>query len=98
MTRDRALAYRRVVQTLSDMGPAKLWPDEQACIRAAADTLLFCTDLTRDDDAQVALAAVAILSDDLIDAERWSPGRAQRLLDDIWACGPGDELEMPVAA
>lgn len=98
MTSNRARAYRRVAETLGEMGPAELWPEEQARIRAAADTLLFCTDLTRDHDAQVALAAVAILSDDLIDAERWSLGRAQRLLDDIWGCGPGDELDMPVAA
>jgi hypothetical protein len=79
------------------MGPAKLWPAEQTCIREAADALLFCRDL-RDDAAKEALAAVAVLSDDLIDAERWTSRRAQRLLDDVWACGPGEALTLPLAA
>jgi hypothetical protein len=74
MTRDRAKAYRRVVATLRDLGPAKLLPSEQACIRDAADTLLFCSDLD---------------TDCLTDAGRWTGWRARRLLDDIWACGPG---------
>jgi hypothetical protein len=80
------------------MGPAKLWPTEQACVREAADALLFCTDLRDDAAAREALSAVAILSDDLIDAGRWTPQRVHRLIDDIWACGPGDALEVPVAA
>jgi hypothetical protein len=80
------------------MGPAKLWPMEQACIRDAADTLLFCADLKRDPAAREALSAVAILSDDLIHADRWTPERTQRLIDDIWACGPEEALEVPVAA
>jgi hypothetical protein len=79
------------------MGPAKLWPAEQACIREAADALLFCRDLREDGAAKEALAAVALLSDDLIDAERWTSRRAQGLLDDVWACGPGEALDLPVA-
>jgi hypothetical protein len=79
------------------MGPAKLWPAEQTCIREAADALLFCRDL-HDHAAKEALAAVAVLSDDLIDAERWTSRRAQRLLDDVWACGPGEALTLPLAA
>jgi hypothetical protein len=98
MTSVRANAYRRVVQTLRDLGPAKLWPAEQTCIREAADALLFCRDLHRDVAAREALGAVAVLSDDLIDTERWTPRRAQRLLDDVWACGPGEALNLPVAA
>ena len=47
----RATAYRRVVKTLRDLGAAKLWPAEQACIREAADALLFCRDLD-DNDAR----------------------------------------------
>jgi hypothetical protein len=80
------------------MGPAKLWPMEQTCIREAADTLLFCTDLKHDPAAREALSEVAILSDDLIHAGRWTPQRIQRLIDDIWACGPGEALEVRVAA
>ncbi len=88
MTSDRAKAYRRVVTTLRDVGPAKLWPSEQACIREAADVLLFCGDLDGE-DARTAFAAAATLTDSLTAAERWTSARAHRLLDDIWACGPG---------
>jgi hypothetical protein len=79
------------------MGASKLSPDEQACIREAADTLLFCRDVDQD-DASDALAAVAVLTDDLIDAERWTLLRAQQLLDDVWACGPGVALGVGVGA
>jgi hypothetical protein len=93
----RATAYRRVVKTLRDLGAAKLWPAEQACIREAADALLFCRDLD-DSDARHAVAAVTVLADDLIDAQRWTPVRAMQLLDDIWACGPSAALDVPRAA
>lgn len=98
MTTYRAAAYRRVIQTLRDMGPAKLHTAEQGCLREAADTLLFCTQPAKDGAAQVALAAVAVLTDDLVDSERWSPDRAQRLLDDIWACGPWGVEDLSIAA
>jgi hypothetical protein len=97
MTNLRAAAYRRVVKTLRDVGAAKLWPAEQACIREAADALLFCRDLD-ENDARHAVAAVTVLADDLIDAQRWTPLRALRLLDDVWACGPTAALEVPRAA
>jgi hypothetical protein len=97
MTSDRAKAYRRVVTTVRDMGPAKLWPSEQACIREAADTLLFCCDLDGE-DARTAFAAAATLTDRLTEADRWSGFRARRLLDDIWACGPGATMPEAVAA
>jgi hypothetical protein len=98
MTTARADAYRRVLQTLRDMGPAKLWPKEQACVRNAADALLFCNDLADDAGARDALAAIAALSDDLIASARWSPARARRLLDDVWACGPSRAFGLPIAA
>ena len=98
MTSYRASAYRRVIQTLRDMGPAKLWPVEQACLREAADSLLFCMEPDADGAAHLALAAVAVLTDELIDAERWTPERAQRLLDDVWACGPWGTLDVSIAA
>jgi hypothetical protein len=98
MDRTRSLAYLRVLRTLRDMGPAKLWPREQACIREAADALLFCTDIANDRAAQLAVGDIAALSDDLIDAERWTPDRARRLYDDVWACGPGDLFDLPMAA
>jgi hypothetical protein len=97
MTSLRATAYRRVVKTLRDLGAAKLWPAEQACIREAADALLFCRDLD-DSDARHAVAAVTVLTDDLIEAKRWTSLRAMQLLDDIWGCGPRATLDVPRAA
>jgi hypothetical protein len=97
MTSDRASAYRRVATTLRDMGPAKLWPAEQACIREAADTMLFCDD-PAGEEARSAFAAVTALMDSLIETERWTGSRAEQLLDDVWACGPGLALAEPLAA
>jgi hypothetical protein len=98
MTNARASAYRRVLKTLRDVGPAKLWPKEQACIREAADALLLSSDLAHDSAARAALSAIAALSDDLVDSARWSRVRAQRLLDDVWACGPARAFGLPIAA
>jgi hypothetical protein len=97
MTNDRAKAYRRVVRTVREVGPAKLWPSEQACIREAADTLLFCRDLDGE-DARAAFSAAATLTDRLIDAGRWTSSGACRLLDDVWAYGPGTAMLDAVAA
>jgi hypothetical protein len=88
MTSDRADAYRRVLTTLDDIGAAKLWPSEQAWIREAADTLLFSDDM-HEGETRAAFASAAALSNRLVDAGRWTDTRARRLLDDIWACGPG---------
>jgi len=41
---------------------------------------------------------VAVLADELIDAERWTPRRARQLLDDIWACGPYPATDIAAAA
>ena len=98
MTSARAAAYRRVVQTLRDLGPAKLWPAEESSIREAADTLLFCRDVAADAGARDAVMVVTSMIDDLVDARRWTAERAHRLLDDIWGCGAFDAPELPVAA
>jgi hypothetical protein len=82
MDNDRALAYGRVVKTLSDLGPAKLQMSEQQIIRTAADALLF------DGDAYDELAAVEDLAQQLVDAGRLSAERARLLVDDVAACGP----------
>jgi hypothetical protein len=97
MTTSRAAAYRRILTTLRDLGPAKLLAEEQSCLRDAADTLLFCRDISTDLSARNALAAVAALADHLGDAGRWSPEQTARLFDDIWACGPG-AVELRAAA
>jgi hypothetical protein len=98
MTSLRAHAYKRVLHTLRELGPAKLWPAEQACFRDAADALLFCGDLVDDADAKDAFGAVMALGDDLVDADRWTSDSVLRLLDDVWACGPGGALDLVIAA
>jgi hypothetical protein len=98
MTRDRSTAYGRVVQTIREIGPAKLWPHEEACVRHAADALLFSPDLVADPEALEALGEVMEVVDNLVDADRWTPERARRLLDDVWACGPAAAIVLPVAA
>ena len=85
MTADRTRAYGRVVKTLDDIGPAKLQPAEQARIREAADTLIFAAD---PDEAFAALEDVDALAGHLAASGRWTAERAQRLLDDLVACGP----------
>ncbi|MBA3329105.1 MAG: hypothetical protein H0T43_12470 [Solirubrobacterales bacterium] len=82
MNAHRSEAYGRVVRTLDDLGPAKLQPAEQATIRTAADALFF------DGDAREELAAVDELAQKLVESERWTPVRAQALIDDVAACGP----------
>jgi hypothetical protein len=97
MTTMRAAAYRRIMKTLRGLGAPELWPAEQECVREAADALLFCRDLD-EPEVRHAVAAAAVLTDDLIDAQRWTPRRAQQLLDDIWACGPDAAADVPIAA
>lgn len=98
MTARRARAYARVTATLRDLGPAKLSSAEQAVIREAADALVFCADLVTDQAVKAAVAEVRALGDRLVDSERWTAERAQRLVDDVWACGPPAELSLPAAA
>jgi hypothetical protein len=74
------------MRTLRGLDAPALSAVEQDRLREAADALLFARDLD-DGDVQWALAEVAVLADELIDAERWTPRRARQLLDDIWACG-----------
>ena len=97
MTENRSLAYGRIVRTLRAVGPAKLWPPEEECIREAADALLFCDDLVADPTARTALDHAAALVERLIDAERWTVESARRLLDDIWACGPWGSFDAVAA-
>jgi hypothetical protein len=76
MNSERSEAYTRVMKTLNDEGPAKLFPAEMQVIRTAADALLF------DGDAYDELAAVEDLAQQLVDADRWLPDHARRLVDD----------------
>ena len=87
MTSERAQAYGRVMRQLEELGEAKLQPSEQARIREAADTLLFCEDATRPEAAD-AHDDVELLVEALLEADRLTDERARRLLDDVSACGP----------
>ena len=97
MTSERAKAYRRVVTMLREIGPASLWPSEEARIREAADMLLFCRDLDAE-EARTAFAAVGTITDSLIERGAVDQLARARFLDDIWACGPGAAMLEAVAA
>jgi hypothetical protein len=86
MTPERSHAYARVMKTLDDMGPAKLHDLERQRVRNAADALLFAgpTDLLALD----AMTDVERLMRHLADAGRWTVESADRLADDVAACGP----------
>jgi hypothetical protein len=69
-------------------GPEALQPAEQELIREAADALLFCEDLSWDDEARDGLTRVGDLAGELVGSGRWGPDRAEQLLRDIECCGP----------
>ncbi len=93
MSPERTNAYRRVLQTLNELGPSKLQSGEQDRIRDAADSLIFCESLVADESARDALADTRILFEVLVDSGRWEQVTADRLADDIRSCGPVPELE-----
>jgi hypothetical protein len=88
MTSERSQAYGRVVKWLEDLGPSKLTAPEQDTLRNAADSLFFCEDLATDDQALEALAEVKAMTARLVDADRWLPETAERLINDVEGCGP----------
>jgi len=69
-------------------GSDALAPSEQEVLREAADALLFCEDLSWDDEARDGVTRVGELAGDLVGSGRWAPDRAEQLLRDIEACGP----------
>jgi hypothetical protein len=85
MTSERTQAYGRVVKTLDDLGPAKLQTAEQDRIREAADTLIFAAE---PEEARAALENIEALAEHLVASGRWTPERAQQLLEDLAECGP----------
>jgi hypothetical protein len=97
MSPERSLAYRRVVKTLNELGPSKLLDGEQDRIRHAADNLIFSADLAEDIAAQVALDDVERLCLALKESGRWEQVTAERLLNDLSACGPGRPVELRAA-
>ena len=97
MTAERAAAYRRVIQTLVDLGPSKLLASEQDLIRDAADSLVFSPDQPRDVMASDPLEVVERLCRALVDSGRWMESSAMRLADDVAECGPPLRLELKAA-
>lgn len=87
MTPERSNAYRRVLHTLSEVGPSKLLAEEQERIRDAADELLFSHE-AEDIPALDALADIEALCDALVECGRWEQVSASRLSETVRACGP----------
>ena len=86
MTSERAKAYGRVVKTVDDKGASKLLDHEQDRIREATDALFFSE--LMDEDAELACTDVRVLAEHLVEAGRWEEWQAQKLIDDVAACGP----------
>jgi hypothetical protein len=97
MTPERSHAYRRVLHTLSELGPSKLQDEEQDRLRLAVDSLIFAQDLTEDPAAQAALEDIGRLCHDLVENGRWEQVTAMRLFDDVSQCGPGRVPELEAA-
>ena len=76
------------MQAVRAEGPEALEPGEQTILREAADALLFCEDLSWDDEARDGVTRVGDLAGDLVGSGRWAPDRAEHMLRDIEACGP----------
>lgn len=87
MTSERAEAYGRIVATLEDLGPAKLQADEVLRIRRAADTLLFSETMDAP-GARDSIDDIEQLTTHLVESERWTVERANRLFDDVAETGP----------
>ena len=85
MNSERTQAYGRVVKTLDELGPAKLQATEQDRIREAADSLIFAVTV---EEARLSLEDLDALAAHLVDTDRWSEERAERLVQDVLACGP----------
>lgn len=89
MSPERSHAYKRVMQTLDELGPSKLQRPEQDRVRSAADHLIFAAEL--DGEASLALSDALELCETLVASGRWEPATAARLADDISHCGPAAE-------
>ncbi len=97
MSPERAAAYRRVMQKLADVGPAKLHDAEQQRIRAAADNLIFSSTVDHDIEAQEAIDDVERLSLALAESGRWEQDAAADLATLVIQCGPERVLRTEAA-
>jgi hypothetical protein len=97
MTPERAAAYTRVMRTVRDLGPAKLLPQERELVTEVADNLVLASD-PPGATANVALLDAGAVVRHLVDSGRWTRESAERLHDDLRACGPWDPESLPRAA
>jgi hypothetical protein len=97
MSPERTSAYRRVIETLRELGPSKLLDDEQDRIRYAADSLIFSGDLMDDEAARLALEDGERLCRSLVESGRWEEVTAARLADDLRQCGPEPAFDLEAA-
>ena len=75
------------MRTLAELGPSKLLAGEQERLREAADSLLFCESVEADALLQAPSDAHELI-ERLVASGRWTEERANRLSDDLAACGP----------
>jgi hypothetical protein len=97
MTRERARAYTRVIQTVEKLGASTLGSREQDVIRRAADSLIFTSDVVEDDAAGEALQEVEHLCRALVDTGRLKQTIATRIAHDLSQCGPPPPTELKAA-
>ena len=98
MSPERTQAYKRVMRTLTEIGPSKLLADEQERVRDAADTLIFSSGLSDEHAAVDALADADELCRDLVASGRWERVTAERLSQDGHGCGARAEAEAALRA
>ena len=94
MTNERTQAYGRVVKTLDELGPSKLFPAEQARIREAADILIFAADIEETRDS---LRDIGKLAEVLVASGRWLEETVDRLIEDLLGCAPTQVPESAAA-
>ena len=82
MSPERTQAYKRVMRTLTEIGPTKLLPEEQERVRDAADTLIFSSGLSDEQSAIDALVDADELCRDLVASGRWERVTAARLAEE----------------
>ena len=98
MSPERTQAYKRVMRTLSELGPSKLLATEQQRVREAADTLIFSSGLSDEQAAVEALADADELCRDLVASGRWERVTAAQLAQDLRGCGARAEAEAALRA
>jgi hypothetical protein len=97
MSPERTTAYRRVLDTLAELGPSMMQAHEEDQIRYAADSLILCADLRQDETTRDSLEDTELLCEVLVESERWERATADRLIQDLRACGPELPVELQAA-